>query len=98
MRQKLTEGIYVSDDASDNLGRLENAMLLKEKAEVAIDKIKQAIRLKTLPRGRAEDLYDLAYEKNIINLDEKNLISDMSEAVLDAMQVDEYSLEDYVNI
>ncbi len=98
LRQKLTEGIFVSEDAADNLGRLENAMRLHENAASASDKIKQAIRVGILPKARIEDLIDVACEKNIINLAEKELLDQASEAVLDAMQVDEYSLEEYVNI
>jgi len=97
-RNSLTEGIYVSEDSTDNLGRIENALVLHEKAAAVRGKIKNAIRSKALPRKRLEDLVDLAHSKEIINLEEKHLVQNAMHAVLDAMEVDEYSLEEYKNI
>jgi acyl-CoA dehydrogenase len=98
LRDSLTYGIFVSKDKNDNLGRLENALALHEKAAEAADKIKNAIRSKTLPRKRIEDLIETAFEKSIINLSEKHQLQDAQAAVLDAMQVDEYSLEEIKKI
>jgi len=97
-RNSLTEGIYVSKDSTDNLGRIENALVLHEKAAAVRGKIKNAIRSKALPRKRLEDLVDLAHSKEIINLEEKHLVQNAMHAVLDAMEVDEYSLEEYKKI
>jgi acyl-CoA dehydrogenase len=98
LRESLTDGIFVGKDKNDNLGRLENAMKLHEQCEKIYDKIKLAIKAKTLPRKRLEDLVELAREKSVINLEETHLLRDASTAVLDAMQVDEYSLEEYKKI
>lgn len=98
LRDSITYGIFVSKDPNDNIGRLENALILQEKSQVAFEKIKSAIKAKTLPRKRAEDLIALAFEKSVINLEEKHSLLDAQVATLDAMQVDEYSLEDYKKI
>jgi acyl-CoA dehydrogenase len=98
LREALTDGIYVSKDSSDNLGRIENALLLQEKAQFISDKIKSAIKNKILPRKRVEDLIEAACEKSVISAEEKNLLQEAQAAVLDAMQVDEYSLEEYKKI
>ncbi len=97
-RDLLTEGIFVSSEPNDNLGRIENALKLHEKASVVRDKIKNAIKSNSLPRKRVEDLIEQAFAKSIISLEEKHLILDAQSAVLDAMQVDEYSLEEYKKI
>ncbi len=97
-RDVLTDGIFVSKDSKDNLGRIENALALHEKSAPVRDKIKNAIRAKALPRKRTEDLVELAFDKSVINLEEKHLLQDAQSAVLDAMQVDEYSLEEYKKI
>ena len=97
-REDLTDGIYVSKDSQDNLGRIENAMILHEKTQSTIDKIKAAIKNKTLPRKHVEDLVEMAFEKSIISKQEKDLMQEAQAAVLDAMQVDEYSLEEYKKI
>lgn len=97
-RDNLTDGIYVSTDKNDNLGRLENAMKLHEKAQVVSEKIKAGIKAKTLPHRRVEDLVEAAHTKSVITLEEKHIMQDALSAVLDAMQVDEYSLEEYKKI
>lgn len=94
-RESLTEGIFVSTDPTDNLGRIENAMRLSEKTENIRQKIKTAISNKVLPRKRVEDLIDEAHIKSVITLAELNSLNESQEAVLDAMQVDDYSLEEY---
>lgn len=97
-RDNLTDGIFIKNDRLDNLGRLENAMLLNEIAQPSLQKIKTAIKSKTLPNKALYDLINLAFEKSIIDLQEKHLLEDARFAMLDAVQVDEYSLEDYHKI
>jgi len=90
IRDMLTQNVYVSDDPKDNLGRIENALKLYEGSKNVYDKIKTAIREKQLPKKRPEDLIEDAFDKKIINLEEKYLIKEASKAVLDAMEVDDY--------
>lgn len=97
-RDQLTAGIFINNDRFDNLGRLENAMKLCEEAQIANYKIKNAIKFKFLPNKPVHDLIDLAFEKTIINLQEKHILIDARTAMLDAVQVDEYSLDDYHKI
>jgi hypothetical protein len=97
-RESLTEGIFVSKDKNDNLGRIENALILHEKSQSAFDKIRAAIKAQILPRKHAQDLIEMAFEKSVITSEEKNLMQEAESAILDAMQVDEYSLEEYKKI
>ena len=97
-RQNISAGIFVSGDKKDNLGRLENALKLYESSLQAVEKVKNAIKQGTLPKKRIEDLIDLACEKSIINSSEKALIKESLDTILDAMEVDEYSLEEYKKI
>ncbi len=98
LRDSLTAGIFISKDKNDNLGRIEHAMALYEEAQIAADKIKLAIKNKSLPRKRIEELFEEAQQKTIISLEEKQLLQNAGAAILDAMQVDEYSLEEYKRI
>jgi acyl-CoA dehydrogenase len=97
-RNSLTDGIFVSKDKSDNLGRLENAMFLNEKSQAAVLKIKNAVKRGDLPHLRVESLIEEAREQSVINLEESHILRDAQTAVLDAIQVDEYCLEDYKKI
>ena len=95
LRNSLTKGIYISYQKDDNLGKLENALLIQEKCELIKNKIKLAIKNKLLPRKNIYQLINLAYKEAIINLEEKHLIEDAEKILLDAVQVDEYTLEEY---
>ena len=97
-RDSLTEGIFIPHDENEALGRLENAMRLVEESKEAADKVKEAIRNKILPKERIEDCLNLAQEKLVISFEEMHLLRKTFEAVLDSVQVDDYTLEEYKNI
>ncbi len=97
-RDEISEGIYVSFDKNDNLGRIENALKLHESSAKLVDKIKDAIKKGDLENKKVEDLLDIAEKKSIITSQEKNLLQESFDVILDAMEVDEYSLEEYKNI
>ena len=97
-RDNLTNGIFVSKDKNDNLGRLENAMLLQENCEEIINKIKNAVREKKLPKKPFRDNIYESLEKYIISAEENKKLNEMFEACYDAILVDEYSLEEYKNL
>ncbi|MBM5782530.1 MAG: acyl-CoA dehydrogenase, partial [Pelagibacterales bacterium] len=61
-RDSLTDGIFVPNDKYEALGRIENALRLSEETSTISAKIKNAIRKKELPKGKVEDLIDLARE------------------------------------
>ncbi len=97
-RESLTKGIFVSKDKNDNLGRLENAMLLQENCEEIIHKIKIAVKENKLAKKSLRNNIDEALEKYIISAEEKKLLNDMFEACYDAILVDEYTLDEYKNL
>lgn len=97
-REDLTRGIFVSKDKNDNLGRLENAMLLQENCAEIIHKIKNAVKENKLPKKSLRDNLEEALEKYIISIEEKKQLNEMFEACYDAILVDEYTLEEYKNL
>ena len=96
-RDRLTEGIYMSDDPEDALTRLDNAFKMVKKSEVIEKKIRKAVRAKTLPKKRASQLIDLALEKNVITQEEYGTIKKAEEMRNDAIQVDSFTQEEYIN-
>ena len=97
-RESLTKGIFVSKDKNDNLGRLENAMLLQENCEEIIHKIKIAVKENKLSKKSLRNNIDEALEKYIISAEEKKQLNEMFEACYDAILVDEYTLDEYKNL
>ncbi len=98
LRDELTSGIFINNHPNDNLGRLENAMKYHESSEYLIGKIKAAIKAKELPANKPESLVEMAYQKNILTLQEYHTLLDCFAAINDAMRVDEYTLEEYKTV
>jgi acyl-CoA dehydrogenase len=94
-RDSLTSGVFIPNSIEEPLGRMENCLKLIEESKPAIAKIKSALRDKSLPKGRIEDLVDIAAQKNVISSEESSLLKKMFIASLEVVQVDEYSLDDY---
>lgn len=97
-RDKLTDGIYTNQDPKDNLGRLENALIQERGTSKITNKIKQAITNKILEKEAIETLLEKAVKKSIITASEKKIFIQAQKDILDAMQVDEYSLSEYKKI
>lgn len=98
LRSEVTDGIFMPKNKEDALARIENAFILNSQSEEIFHKIKSAIKAKTLPNKRVEDLIEEAFNKGVISLQEKHLALDTKAAILDAVQVDEYTLEEYRNL
>ncbi len=94
-RESLTAGIFVPHSKEEALGKLENCLKLIEESSPIVLKIKNAVKAKILPKDSLQNLAEIAAEKNIINSEEFSLLKELFESTLDAVQVDEYSLEDY---
>lgn len=95
-RDRLTSGIYIPKDPLEALGRQERAYKLAKKAEGAERKIRQAVKAKILPKKKAGNLVDLAFEKGVINDEEKKVLIESVQAVWDAIQVDDFTQEEYL--
>ena len=95
-RNMLTEGIYLPSDINEALGKLESAFLLSYEAEAVVRKIKGAIQGRKLPRNRPEQLVAEALEVGIISKKEAELMRETEKARNDAIQVDSFTLEEYM--
>ena len=95
-RDSLTSGIYIPADHREALGRLERALLLSHRVEPVLRRIKEAVLEGTLPKGKPEQLSAEALKSGIIDREEARLIRDAEEARIDAIQVDHFTLEEYM--
>lgn len=95
-RDRLTEGIYLSDNPEDALTRLDQAFKMVKKAEGIERKIRKAVKSKTLPKKRVSQLVDLALEKSVITEEEHGILAKAEEMRNDAIQVDSFTEEEYV--
>lgn len=94
-RNRLCEGIYVPKDAKEHLAMLEKTFLAVKAAEDTDRKVKRAVRSKQLPKLKGAALYAEALSKGVITQAEFNMLAESEKLRWDAIQVDEFTLEEY---
>jgi acyl-CoA dehydrogenase len=95
-RDNLTKDIYIPTDITEALGRLENAFLLVTQSETIFKKIKNAIHQGILPKQKPQFLLEKALTLKIISESEFKLINQAELARNDAIQVDSFTLQEYM--
>ncbi len=95
-RDHMTDGIYLPDDPMDAVGRYEHTLNLITKAGPVYKKLYGAIKQRELPKEHVLSLLDLAVEKNIIAPEEAEMVREAEEARNDAIQVDSFTLDEYM--
>lgn len=93
----LTDEAFIPKDANEHLNKLDKARKTVIEADAILAKIKAAIKAKDLPKGRAEDLAKEAADKGIITQTEFDNLSKFKELWLDAIMVDSWEIEDYLD-
>jgi len=95
LRERLTEGLFISKDPADALTKYENAFKTVKAAESIIAKIRKAVKEGKLQKARMPQLVEQALKANVISQDDVGLLKKSEELRLDAIQVDDYSPEEY---
>ncbi|MCA9000478.1 MAG: DUF1974 domain-containing protein, partial [Planctomycetes bacterium] len=96
LRDRITPAIYRSDSSAHPLRQLERAFDLCSQADTIVDKIKKAIRKGELPRGNPLAAADQACDKSIITEEERKLLQEAEAAREDRIQVDSFTLDEYM--
>lgn len=96
-RDRMTDGIYVPKDPEEAVGRYENALNLISEAAPVYKKLYIAMKKRELPKDSLEHLIDPALEKGVITKEEAELANKAEAARNDAVQVDEFSLDEYMS-
>ncbi len=95
-RLRHTDGIYVPNNTIEQLGLLEEAFRVVKRAEVIDRKVRAEVKKKTLPKAKGRALYDSALEKGVITNDEHAVLVRAEELRTAAIQVDDFSQEEYL--
>ena len=92
----LKDGIFVPTDADhEQIARLEKTMRVVKATEETERKVKRAIRKKEMPKIKGTAAYEEAKKRGIITEAEFKELSHVEALRWDAIQVDEFTLEDY---
>lgn len=94
-RERLTKGMYIPQDPNEAIGRLERAYKAIRAAEEVEKKIRKATRKKVLNK-KSKTLFEDAVKANVITQTEFNSIAEAERLRLDAIQVDDFSQDEYV--
>jgi acyl-CoA dehydrogenase len=89
-REHLTQHIYIPEATEPGLGALEANLQAVLAAQPALRKIKDAMRDKTIPRGRVSASVAAALEADVISSAEVDIINAADKARWDAIQVDAF--------
>ena len=95
-RDRLTAGVFLPADRESALGRLEHAFRLCFEAEQVVGKLKGAIRARQLPKAPPLALVSEAVAREILTAEEAELLSAAEAAREDAIQVDSFTLQEYL--
>lgn len=96
-RDRITENVYVPKEPTEAVGRYEHTMRLITDAQPAFKKVFVAMKKRELPKASPADLIAPALEKGIITTEEADLISKAEAAREDAIQVDDFTTEEYAH-
>lgn len=96
-RNRMTDGTFIPKDPTEAIGRYENALNLIIEAEPVYKKMYVAMKKRELPKASMENLIAPALEKGVISKEEAELAKKAEDARYDAIQVDEFGLEEYMN-
>lgn len=94
-RERMIEGMYISKDINEQVGRLQNAFKIVNQADAAEKKIRKAIKEGRLPKKKPHMLIDDALSKAIITVNDKDVLIKSEAVRFDAIQVDDFNEEQY---
>lgn len=94
-RNRLTNGIFLPSDPAEALGRLEKAYAVIKKAAGVEKKIRIAVKKKQLPKKPNIAALQEAVRKGILTQEEFSVLDEAERLRLDAIQVDDFTQEDY---
>ncbi|MGB5307212.1 MAG: acyl-CoA dehydrogenase [Gammaproteobacteria bacterium] len=90
LRDHLTEGVYIPDDRTESLARLDDALEKSVAADPAIRKLRKAMKAGALPHGDPEQHIDAGLAANIITALEAETIRSAMAARKEVIQVDDF--------
>ncbi|MEJ2360659.1 MAG: acyl-CoA dehydrogenase [Gammaproteobacteria bacterium] len=90
-RDRLTEGLFIPQNADDTVARLEDALIKTIKAEHVERRLKKKLKGYQPGYQIMDDMLNRAQQENIINADEARLIREAEEARWEVIQVDDFN-------
>lgn len=96
-RDHITNGVYISGNPEEAVGRYEHTLNLISEAAPVYRKLYKAMKKGELAKASYAELAITAQEKGIITTEEADLLNRAESARNDAIQVDEFSQDEYLH-
>ncbi|MDZ4662382.1 MAG: acyl-CoA dehydrogenase [Pseudomonadota bacterium] len=96
-RARISEGIYIPKDLNQQMARLEHAFRIVKRSESIEEKVRSAVKKGTLPKAKGAALFQSALDKGVVTKDEFQTVKDAEITRYEAIQVDDFSQEEYLN-
>lgn len=96
-RDRLFGNIYIPTDQKEPFAELESAFKIAYEADELLTRIRHASKQHKLSNGKPELLVKEAVEKGIITKEEEDIIRKAESSRDQAIQVDSFSLKEYLN-
>lgn len=95
-RDRLTDGVYLTDNPKDGLGRIEHAFNLAINAEDLEDKFKKLMKSDSLEAITHAERLKEALEKDLLSEAEGKQLEELYAATLEAIRVDHFTKEELI--
>lgn len=95
LRERLTQGIFIPKAIDQQIGRLDHAMDLVLKSEAIEKKVRSAVKNKTLPKIKGDQLFQEALKAQVISEAEFKIWKEAAAARYDAILVDDFTQDEY---
>ena len=94
-RERLTENVFVKNDFNDGLAKVDMTFKKIQEAMGVEKKLRAAVKAKQIPRVKGLALVEEGRKAGVITEEEYALVMKAEEMRLDAVQVDDFSPEEY---
>lgn len=94
-RSRLTYGMFLPEDDESGMAKYEKAFRLTAEAQPLYKKLYKARKAGDLPKEPYSRLIEPAREKGILTAEEADIMQNVEAARGDAIQVDEFTLDEY---
>lgn len=94
-RERFCEGIVSPGGPEEPMGRLEHAFQMVTETEPLRKQVREAVKEGKLPSGSLQEQLEAAIQVDLLSREEADQIREAEEARREAIQVDEFTLEEY---
>ena len=95
VRSRLIEGIYLTADENNQIGRLNAVLEQADQLEHLITRMRKAVKQNSLPEVLGLDLINAAADKEIITSEEADQLREFDNKIMEIINVDDFAYDEF---